>query len=63
MAIPWATILLHLHWNKLFKNTICTVVLFGLTSGLATFQKNWAIFFSNHLVTLLGMKFFKDIVT
>jgi hypothetical protein len=59
MAIPWATILVHLHRNKLFKNLFCTVVLFGLASGLATFQKNWAIFFQIIWSSWLGRNFLK----
>jgi hypothetical protein len=31
------------------------LVFFGLASVLATLQKNWAIFFPNHLVTLAPM--------
>ncbi len=41
MAIPWATNLLHFHVNKLFKHMFCNLA-FGL-----------AIFFPNHLVTLI----------
>jgi hypothetical protein len=39
MGIPWDTILVHFHQNKLFKNMFCIVVLFGLASVLATLQK------------------------
>jgi len=39
MAIPWATSLLYLHLNKLFKNMIYNLALVGLAIVLATFQK------------------------
>jgi hypothetical protein len=35
----WTTILVHFHQNKLLKNKFCILVLFGLASVLATFQK------------------------
>jgi hypothetical protein len=44
MATYWATNLLHFHLNKLFKNMVCIVALFGLATVLATFQKIWPIF-------------------
>jgi hypothetical protein len=54
MAIPWATILVDFHQNKLFKNMFCIVVLFGFASVLAPFQK-LGEFFPNHLVTLFSI--------
>jgi hypothetical protein len=40
-----ATILVHFHQNKLFKNKFFILVLFGLASVLATFQKIGQIFY------------------
>jgi hypothetical protein len=39
MANLWATNTLHFHLNKLFKNMVCILVLFGLPTVLATFSK------------------------
>ncbi len=45
MATNWATNLLNFHLNKLFKNMVCIVALFGLATVLATFPKKiWPIF-------------------
>jgi hypothetical protein len=44
MAIPWAKNLSHFHLNKLFKNMVCIMALFGLATVLATL-KNLGEFF------------------
>jgi hypothetical protein len=44
MVTPLATSLLHFLLNKLFKNMVCILALFGLATVLATFQKHWAFF-------------------
>jgi hypothetical protein len=46
MVTPLATSLLHFQLNKLFKNMVCILALFGLATVLATFQKNIGQFFS-----------------
>jgi hypothetical protein len=53
MVTPLATSLLHFQLNKLFKNMICILALFGLATVLATFCKILGDFFQNHLVTLM----------
>jgi hypothetical protein len=51
MTIHWATNLLQLHLNKLFKK-LFVIWHYFLATVLATFQKIGQ-FFPNHLVTLL----------
>jgi hypothetical protein len=51
MVIPLTTSLLHVQLNKLFKNMVGILALFGLATVLATFQKIGR-FCPNHLVTL-----------
>ncbi len=45
MATPLATSLLHSQLNKMFKNMVCILALFGLATVLATFQKILGNFF------------------
>jgi hypothetical protein len=45
LATPLATSLLHFQLNKLFKNMVCILALFGLATVLATFQKILGEFF------------------
>jgi hypothetical protein len=49
MVTSLDTSLLHFDQNKLFKNMVCILVLFGLFGPLF---KNIGQFFPNHLVTL-----------
>jgi hypothetical protein len=53
MVTLLVTSLLHFQLKKMFKNMVCILVLLGLATVLATFQKNIGRFFPNHLITLL----------
>jgi hypothetical protein len=52
LETPLATSLLPFQLNKVFKNMVCILALFGSATVLATFQKILGDFFPNHLVTL-----------
>jgi hypothetical protein len=51
MAIPWATILVHFHQNKLFKTCFALWYYFALNLFWLIF-KTLGEFFPNHLVNL-----------
>jgi hypothetical protein len=45
LVTPLAASSLHFQLNKLFKNMVCILALFGLATVLATFQKIFGNFF------------------